>query len=473
MALAHDHARVLAPIGGLEDEDVRRRLLADLLEDALAPLGSAIVATGIHSGRHRGSLRLTTTDGASDQVGWWRGVQLLDLPPGLVATAGSPRSAWPRRSHHLAVEVAGGLAAAGRHPEIPSAARSPERRRDLLDAWQRLWVGPDDHLGAAAEARSCRPPGPHRACPHPARAGDRPLVEAGTTSAGTPSPSGCASGLARPVSGYPEPEPGPCWRTVRRSAASVAVASPPCRALCVAPAGVLRSIVGHHVEIVQAPAAGVVQAVMPTAIVLRTDGIGYAGTLMTGDPTTGRLMIGVARPDDELPVGAIDVNGAGTIVVAGARIDVEALTRARPRASAATSSSAWSARPAFVRSVRRVSERPSTRALRSPCSCSTASENGPSRPVSGRRSSSRARRRHRSRSGDHPARCRRRSPRPRPIACARPAADGRPHRRFEVVGRRRQPAGVMAWSGGWRSRPGAAGSRGRLVALADLERLGP
>ena len=68
---------------------------------------------------------------------------------------------------------------------------------------------------------------------------------------------------------------------------------------------------------------------LATAIVLRTDGIGFAGTMMTGDPTSGHLMIGVARPDDELPVAAIDVRGAGAIVVAGARIDVEALTRAR------------------------------------------------------------------------------------------------------------------------------------------------
>jgi len=148
MALAHDHARVLAPLGALADEEDRRRLLADLLEDALAPLGSAIVATGVHSGRHRGSLRLTTTDGASDQVELVPGgVQLLDLPPGLVATAEltTRDGVWLGvRSHHLAVEVAGGLGGLLVDTrEIPLRLPDrPERRRDLLDAWQRpLWSG--------------------------------------------------------------------------------------------------------------------------------------------------------------------------------------------------------------------------------------------------------------------------------------------------------------------------------------------
>jgi hypothetical protein len=148
MALAHDHARVLAPIGALHDEEDRRRLLADLLEDALAPLGSAIVATGIHGGRHRGSLRLTTTDGASDEVELVAGgVQLLDLPPGLVATAEltTRDGAWLGvRAHHLAVDVAGGLGGLLVDTrEIPLRLPDrPERRRDLLDAWQRpLWSG--------------------------------------------------------------------------------------------------------------------------------------------------------------------------------------------------------------------------------------------------------------------------------------------------------------------------------------------
>lgn len=150
MAIAHDHARLLAPIGALDDEDARRQLLADLFEDALTPLGSAIVATGIRAGRHRGSLRLTTRDGASDQVELMPGgVQLLDLPPGLAATAelSTRDGAWLGvRARQLAVEVAGGLGGLLVDTrEIPLRLPDrPERRRDLLDAWQRpLWPGVD------------------------------------------------------------------------------------------------------------------------------------------------------------------------------------------------------------------------------------------------------------------------------------------------------------------------------------------
>ena len=164
--------------------------------------------------------------------------------------------------------------------------------------------------------------------------GDRPLVEAGVhVAAGDP----IAERLRDPelaetrLAGIQEPEPG-AWLEdgtplggKRRKVASPGHG----RVVYVTPGGTMRSVVGRHIEIVQAPAAGVVEAVLATAIVLRTDGIGFAGTMMTGDPTSGHLMIGVARPDDELPVAAIDVRGAGAIVVAGARIDVEALTRAR------------------------------------------------------------------------------------------------------------------------------------------------
>ncbi|HEY8167700.1 MAG TPA: hypothetical protein VIF84_03215 [Candidatus Limnocylindrales bacterium] len=164
--------------------------------------------------------------------------------------------------------------------------------------------------------------------------GDRPLVTAGVhVRAGDPIAERLRDGgmAETRLGGIQEPEPGmlleagaPLGGKRRR------VASPGRgRTIYVTPGGTLRSVVGRHQETVGAPAAGVVLDVQATAIVLRTDGIGYAGTLMTGDPTVGRLMVGVARPDDELPVAAIDVTGAGAIVVAGARIDVEALTRAR------------------------------------------------------------------------------------------------------------------------------------------------
>ena len=64
------------------------------------------------------------------------------------------------------------------------------------------------------------------------------------------------------------------------------------------------------------------EAVGPAAIVIHADGIGLPGILVTGEPTLGRLVVAVRRPDDELPVAAVDVGAAGAILVAGARIDV-------------------------------------------------------------------------------------------------------------------------------------------------------
>jgi hypothetical protein len=48
-----------------------------------------------------------------------------------------------------------------------------------------------------------------------------------------------------------------------------------------------------------------------------------------GEPSRGLLRLAVERPDGELPSAAVDVDAVGTILVAGARTDVEALSRAR------------------------------------------------------------------------------------------------------------------------------------------------
>lgn len=315
--------------------------------------------------------------------------------------------------------------------------------------------------------------------------GDRPIVEAGVhVRAGDP----IAERLRDPqlaetrLGGIQEPEPGAMLEDgtplggKRRTVASPGHG----RALYVTPSGTLRSIVGHHIEIVQAPAAGVVQAVLPTAIVLRTDGIGYRGTLMTGDPTNGRLMISVARPDDELPVAAIDVSGAGAIVVAGARIDVEALTRARAMgvrgvvvggvvgrdlrsfaASEARQRAAIHASPPFALLVLDgFGKRPIPPGVWAALIEADGREVGIAAdpamilldaataiaPVSHDR-----------------------------VRAAAGEMSGRAGRLLEVVGRRRLPAGVMAMVGRVAFEAGGSGQppEERVVALADLERLGP
>jgi hypothetical protein len=147
LALFHDHARLLGPLGTLESEADRRRLLADLLDDALVPLGSAILAIGLRPGRHAGTLRVTS-DGAVTELELVPGtVQLVDLPPGLAATAEleTREGAWLGvRAKRIALDVAGGLGGLLVDTrEIPlRLPERAERRRELLEAWQRpLWTG--------------------------------------------------------------------------------------------------------------------------------------------------------------------------------------------------------------------------------------------------------------------------------------------------------------------------------------------
>jgi hypothetical protein len=144
-----DHARLLAPLGTLDSESDRRRLLADLLDDALVPLGSAIIAAGLRPGRHAGTLRVTS-DGATSELELVPGaVQLVDLPPGLAATVEleTREGLWLGvKARRIALDVVGGLGGLLVDTrDIPlRLPERAERRRELLDAWQRpLWLGGD------------------------------------------------------------------------------------------------------------------------------------------------------------------------------------------------------------------------------------------------------------------------------------------------------------------------------------------
>lgn len=87
--------------------------------------------------------------------------------------------------------------------------------------------------------------------------------------------------------------------------------------------------VGRGDTALASPVTGTVQNVLPSRIDLRAEGLGLAGLVAWGRPVGGRLVMGVASPDAELRASAIDVAAAGAILVAGARLDIEALTRAR------------------------------------------------------------------------------------------------------------------------------------------------
>jgi hypothetical protein len=86
---------------------------------------------------------------------------------------------------------------------------------------------------------------------------------------------------------------------------------------------------GEHAETLEAPFPGIVRELRPgTELVVRCGNRGLAGAEALAGPSSGRLLIG-AGADGEIRAPQVDVSMAGAILVAGARIDAEALTRAR------------------------------------------------------------------------------------------------------------------------------------------------
>ena len=70
-------------------------------------------------------------------------------------------------------------------------------------------------------------------------------------------------------------------------------------------------------------------ALTPGRLDLRCEGVGIEGLIGWGRPASGRVVIAASGPDAETRASGIDVAVAGAILVVGARIDVEALSRAR------------------------------------------------------------------------------------------------------------------------------------------------
>jgi len=58
--IACDQARLLGPLGAIADEEERRKMLKDLVEDVLLPVGSLILPAGIRLGRSAGRMRPLT-----------------------------------------------------------------------------------------------------------------------------------------------------------------------------------------------------------------------------------------------------------------------------------------------------------------------------------------------------------------------------------------------------------------------------
>jgi hypothetical protein len=90
-----------------------------------------------------------------------------------------------------------------------------------------------------------------------------------------------------------------------------------------------RIVTGEHRDVVHAPIDGEVLEVVPgSEIRVRAAGHALRGAFAAGSPSRGRLEL-ATDPFGELRAGGIDVGRAGSVLVVGARIDAEALTRAR------------------------------------------------------------------------------------------------------------------------------------------------
>jgi len=149
--LAVDHARLLGPLGTIDDPDERRGLLADLADDLLAPIGTLVVVAGIPQVRRRGAVvgELHLDHDGPEAVHELQAGDLafLDLPPGdraLATLTFRNVVRIGRRTRRLSVPVSGGVA--GVLVDLRDVPlRLPERRdrrRAALAAWGELaWPG--------------------------------------------------------------------------------------------------------------------------------------------------------------------------------------------------------------------------------------------------------------------------------------------------------------------------------------------
>jgi hypothetical protein len=149
VSIAYDHARLLGPAGSIPDAGERRQLMTDVVDDLLSPLASVVIPAGIKAGRSAGKVTVHAEAGTSELDLVPGGLELIDLPPGEQATAELRFRDTVRlggRGRTFAIEVTGGLGGLLLDlRDVPLRLPDrPERRREVLEAWQdSLWVTRD------------------------------------------------------------------------------------------------------------------------------------------------------------------------------------------------------------------------------------------------------------------------------------------------------------------------------------------
>ena len=160
--------------------------------------------------------------------------------------------------------------------------------------------------------------------------GDRTLVATGdTVEAGTPLAERFRDARLIEGTGSPSLRPGDRWSAPVTATAGRPHEAGPDGELLFESRGRWRIAAGESSETLESPVPGIVRRVTPgVGIEIRAAGAGLRGALGLGGSARGRLEI-AAGADGELMPRALDVGAAGTILVVGARIEAEALTRAR------------------------------------------------------------------------------------------------------------------------------------------------